>query len=403
MKMKACLLALVAFVALTIFIGCEGGWTTGGGVDSWNERYNAVNFSGVYRRAGAGYLVSDYTGVGTVTEVVGNTSGGQAGGSVPPGPAAKTEGPIAVNGTTASRTLQFVPIVKGTLNVAAGGLTLTDSDGDGNLTGSPKGFGTIDYSSGFLYMNFEGTLIANYTVTYIQQAPTTSPGVTNFANSGLLSKPPVVPGSVTLSVGTTYVLRDNGVGGLVGSGITGTIDYKTGAWTIDYGSTVVPQGTDISAAYQSYGGEGRGTTGLDIFTFTVHHEGQYLRIVDNTGAVYEGRMGSIRSSLGQDPTEGEAIGGTLIAQFNATGTSKAGYPVTMAGTFQGEVITSTEANQVLSSRKMIGTWIESGGKTGDIVGDAAPITIYSPGQPTTPATTTEGTTTEVVPAETTNI
>jgi hypothetical protein len=178
----------------------------------------------------------------------------------------------------------------------------------------------------------------------------------------------------------------------------------------------VPPSASITAAYRSYGGQGRGTTGLDIFTFAVHHEGQNLSIVDNTGAVYEGRMGSIRTSSGQDATAGDPLGGTLIAQFTATGTSKAGYPVTMVGTFQGEILDSDSPatpdysgldQKVLTSRKMIGTWIESGGKTGDIVGDAAPITIYSPGNPTTPTETpttpTEGTTTETVPAETTNI
>lgn len=335
MKLKKWLLMLLPCIGSAVFLGCE--WSAGGGVDSWDDSYNAVNFSGVYRRAGAGYLVSDYTGVGTVTEVVGNTSGGTGGSP----------------STSASRTQVF-------------------------------GIGASDVTI-----------------------------------SRTLSSIPIVPGSVSISVGSAFVLRDNGAGALVsGAGISGTIDYETGAWTIDYGSATVPPNSSITAAYRTYGGMGTGTTGLEIYTFTVHHEGQYLKITDNTGATYEGRMGSIRSSIGQDATSGAAIGGTIVAQFTATGTSKAGLPVNMAGTFQGEVLDSENATtpeysglnqKVFTNRKMIGTWIEDGGKTGDIVGDASPITIYSPGNPTatTDTTTTdqatEGTVIEETPAESTNL
>jgi hypothetical protein len=51
---------LLAAVAILGTVGCED-WTSGGGVDDWNSRYNWVNFSGVYKGLGGGVLVTDYS------------------------------------------------------------------------------------------------------------------------------------------------------------------------------------------------------------------------------------------------------------------------------------------------------------------------------------------------------
>ena len=59
MKFSSCVFVLS--MAATLLMGCEGGWTSGGGVDDWNEAYNWVNFSGVYRGIGGGVLVTDYS------------------------------------------------------------------------------------------------------------------------------------------------------------------------------------------------------------------------------------------------------------------------------------------------------------------------------------------------------
>jgi hypothetical protein len=73
-------------------------------------------------------------------------------------------------------------------------------------------------------------------------------------------------------------------------------------------------------------------------------------------------------------------GDQVIAPFSAAGKSKSGMYVNMAGNFQGTVAGVTSVSEVsgstttiktsfaLTSRVIQGTWIEDGGKTGDIKG-----------------------------------
>lgn len=375
MKRMISLLVLLGSVGF-LGVGCD--WTSGGGVDSWNERWNWVNFSGVYRKAQKGYLVSDYSSVATVTETVGNTSGG-AGGGEPETSASKRETfSHDPNMPSATVDLRHTPIIPGSVSVSTSGDISFSDDGEGVLVGTPRGSGGVTYDSGRLWLNFAGPGITSFSVSYIQQAPTPAPGVPGFASSGRLSRTPVVPGSVTMSVGATFALRDNGRGGLSGSGLTGTIDYNTGAWTIDYGTATVPPNTPIVATYRIQGGEGRGTTGKSVHTFSVEQEGERLRIVDNNGAVFEGRMGSVRGAGGYDgrgtPPEGE----TIIAQFSVSGASASGYSVEIVGTFQA-VVASADAGQFsLGSRTITGTWVEADGRVGDVDGQAGPIRVTPP-------------------------
>jgi uncharacterized protein len=74
---------------------------------------------------------------------------------------------------------------------------------------------------------------------------------THFA--GTLSNVPVLETTVVIKVGTSTALQDDGLGRLVGTGTftgsTGTIDYDTGAFVIDF-STPPPAGTNnIKADY----------------------------------------------------------------------------------------------------------------------------------------------------------
>ena len=396
MKFKSGLITLLVCVSSVLFLGCEGDWTAGGGVESWNARYNWVNFSGVYRKSGAGFLVSNYTSENTVSEVIGDTTEGTGG--TPGETASRSETfALAVDDVVRTWTLRFPPVKPGSVAITAPGITFTDQ-GDKTIVGSPRGSGTIDYETGALTLNFVlapggGSVVVNY----IQQSPAV-PGVSSFTSSGRLSKTPITPGSVTISVGSTFVLRDNGAGGLSGSGITGTIDYDTGAWSIDYAAATVPANAVISAVYQTTSGDGRGSTGVAIHTFTVHQEGNILRITDNFGRLYNGVFGSVRATGGadQDNQATPEVGDTVIGQFEVSGSSAAGRAVTMVGTFQGVV----SGGLVLSQRTMSGTWIEDGGKkSGDILGTASPLRIDTSQIPTTTTgttgagTTTTGTTT----------
>lgn len=262
------------------------------------------------------------------------------------------------------------------------------------------------WSDSYNWVNFSGTyrgtsggmLVTDYTTT-----PST-PGSTNtftysekggklaaktLAASGVTKYKSIVPGSVTIRVGSDIALADNGEGALSGSGGTGTVSYTGGTWSfqlddtqwsasarsiqVDYSYTVSNEG--------SAGGNAKsGVSGRSIYSYVVVQQGQNLTITDNNGAQYKGRIGELRSTSGTTPANSKETsaggivlpkdGDTIVATFNCKGSSTAGKVVTITGTFQGTV-----AAGVFTGRTMQGTWIESGGKTGDINGSAASIAI----------------------------
>ena len=400
--MKPWLFALPLMVLVVSLTGCEHGWTTGGGVQDWNSAFNWVNFSGTYKGSDNGILITDYTSTSgktnSVVEIVGNTGGGSGGGGGDTD-AAKSEGPFAIgyNAFTGSATLNYVPIKAGSVRVIAGDYTFVDK-GDGTLTGNMNSsIGTVNYETGYLFLSFNAYPGASFSVSYIQSAPTSSGGTTNFVSAGVLSSTPVLAGSLTIAIGSSYSVRDNGSGGLTGSGLQGTIDYSTGAWTIDFYGNTVPQNTDIVASYNTYKGgteanDKSGTTGKTIYSFVVAQEGENLAITDNNGCSYQGSMGSIRTTSGNSSGSTPTAGDVVVAQFTATGVSAAGLTVTIAGNFQGVVVGGT-ADFSLTSRQMLGTWIEDGGKTGDVKGVAPSVAISYDSSATTSTDTSSTTTT----------
>jgi hypothetical protein len=255
--------------------------------------------------------------------------------------------------------------------------------------------GGSSWNSAYNWVNFSGVyrgsnggvLITDYSTSPASPESTknaseqvaTGNGVGTTVYSGSLDNTPVVAGSVTIT-GGGYVFNDNGDGSLSGNGgASGSIEYGTGAWSIDLNGGTINNGADIDATYQyTVGGTEAtveaGTSGIRIYAFTVFHEGETLRLTDNYGREYSGGFGSIRSTGGSEATPTEeptpAAGEEVIAQFTAEGVSPAGYNIRMVGTFQG-----TYNAGALQSRSLNGTWIEDGGKTGDINGSASPIAV----------------------------
>jgi hypothetical protein len=138
-----------------------------------------------------------------------------------------------------------------------------------------------------------------------------------------------------------------------------------------------------------------GSSKVKIYAFNVSQEGNKLRIVDNNGSTYEGSFGSVRTTGGVDqdstfPTYSN--GEQVMGQFEASGRSAANVNVKMVGTFQAViagVTTSADGGTTgmqLSDRRILGTWIESKGKTGDINGQAAPVSVSTATTTTTPTT-----------------
>jgi len=282
------------------FCGCD--WSSGGDGNTWSDRYNWVNFSGVYRGIGGGKLVTDYTA---------------------------TAGTPGVTNAVTNEQIDT---------------------GEGNDPGSPTAY------------------------------------------SGTISKRPIVAGSLTITA-MGYTFTDNGSGALIGSigGTGGSINYGTGSWSINLNGGTLNVGAAVRATYRytvagtaGSGSAGSGATGITIYSFVVEQRGNVLVVTDNNGSVYNGKFGSVRTTGGSGAdspleTANPTVGTEVIAQFSASGTSKAGKKVTMTGTFQGVVGVGS-----LNDRRMLGTWIESKGKTGDISGQASPIGI------STTTTTTGG-------------
>lgn len=280
--------ALLVSVAMALLLGCEGDWTSGGGVEDWNDSYNWVNFSGVYRGIGGGVLVTDFSAT---------------------------------------------PGTPGTTNQV-----------DEEVIATGNGASTY----------FEGTL----------------------------DHAPVVMGSVQIDVQGVGTFTDNGTANLDGpAGTIGTIDHGTGGWSIDCGPVAPDAGAHLTANYlYSVGGSAGdsapdpGSSGVTIYSFTVHQEGNVLAIVDNNGRTYEGNFGSVRTSGGASNGDTPAAGDSVIGQYTASGVSAAGFHVNLVGTFQG-VVTASGSGFYLADRKMYGTWIEEGGTEGDINGEASPVAI----------------------------
>jgi len=147
--------------------------------------------------------------------------------------------------STFSSNLAYFPVKKEnvliTFTSAGNEYTLAD-DGFGNLYGT-NGEGTINYTTGAVYINTNiyypvtesigsgdgTTLIFNYTTVF----------------------PIIKESSIIIKYiisGTTYAARDDGSGNIVGTSVSGTINYTTGILNLVF--TLVPaNGTTINMTY----------------------------------------------------------------------------------------------------------------------------------------------------------
>jgi len=147
MKHLACLLAVCLITA------CDD-WESSDDEGSWDDSVSWVNFSGMYRSASGGVLVSGFD----------STPGSDPFEQPIAGEAAAPNDPVA---TAYGGNLQHVPIVPGTATIFAGGYTLND-DGGGNLTGNGGTSGKIDYQTGAWSIDLNGNVIAaNVTASYV--------------------------------------------------------------------------------------------------------------------------------------------------------------------------------------------------------------------------------------------
>ena len=112
-----------------VLMGCD--WEAGSGAETVSNRYNWVNFSGVYRAVSGTFLVSEFGSGGSATT---NTSVGEK-------VATAVAGQSTYAGVTSRRR-----VLPGTFQIVAGVYVLTDN-GSGVLSGSGK-TGSIVYQTG---------------------------------------------------------------------------------------------------------------------------------------------------------------------------------------------------------------------------------------------------------------
>lgn len=144
-------------------------------------------------------------------------------------------------------------------------------------------------------------------------------------------------------------------------GSTGTFNYSTRAWALKFPAPLA-SGTQIMGTYQyAVVTPIQGNHGNAIYSFIMYQTGNKLQIIDSNNAMYEGTMGTVRTTGGL-PINANDSGavvpttGPVVAQFSATGVSQ-GYNVTLVGVLQGNLA----GGITLSGRSITATFIEAGG------------------------------------------
>ncbi len=196
-------------------------------------------------------------------------------------------------------------------------------------------------------------------------------------------------------------MSDPGKAGILTGNGSGTVNYDGGTWSIDIDPALADwdNARPITVSYSytvardgsTSGGAESGATRVSVYSFNVAHSGQNLTIVDNNGATFNGKLSQVRSLSGAQnsdipqvvsdeianrakatyyESELPADGDVIVANFEASGVSAAYVPVKIVGTFEGTVSAG-----VFTSRQMDGTWIETGGKTGDINAQTESVAI----------------------------
>ena len=218
--------AAALLVAGWMTSGCD--WQAGSSSETVSDRYNFANFSGVYRAANDGLLISDYTSypdAGTAGST--NTITGEAIGST-------TAGDSVYSGV-----LAHGAVLPNSVQIRAGVFVLTDN-GTGALAGNGK-TGTIVYQTGAWSINLAGewppdgtSITASY--RYGVNASSGSTAGINANNPGV-SGAAIYSFNITQSGNSITIVDNNGA---TYSGKISSI-RSTGGVSSDIASTANPQ------------------------------------------------------------------------------------------------------------------------------------------------------------------
>jgi hypothetical protein len=292
-------------------------------------------------------------------------------------------------------------------------------DGAGSEGSWSDSYSWINFSG--LYRGSNGPIVGNFTAAAVTDdgTGTTPVTVVNNENGGtapdgqtvlngiLAHKPGITPGSVTIVLqvgspgGSSGSATDDGNGFLSGSfnlvgldpssalPMTGTMNYDTGAWTLNLPSPGLLSSSPIrisytySAAEAATGGTGTSTlsiAGGDVNTMLVEQVGNRLRFMDSNGNEYKGVL-SVVALAGGDRTG--LSSGDVSATYEVKGTA-GGQTIKITGSFAGsytapgssssEGESSTVLYGTMSGRIIEGIWIQPGG-TADVKGVAPSLSV----------------------------
>ncbi len=210
MKSNSWVSAATGLAAIALVAGCE--WQSGGSAEHFSDRYNWVNFSGVYRGVNGGLLVTDYTALPGASDIT-NTTARQL--------VATGDGVTAIFTGVAGRG----NIVPGTFVVEAGDMYWLDN-GSGTLVASGLGAinGRIVYDTGAWMVRGVVPAGVKVVIRYASTTDATQTG-TNRPGSGA-SGIRIYSFSLTQE-GNRITIVDNN--GSVYTGEFGSITTNTGA------------------------------------------------------------------------------------------------------------------------------------------------------------------------------
>lgn len=298
------------------------------------------------------------------------------------------------------------------LVVVAGGCEWESSGDGGSWSDS---YSWINFSG--LYRGVNGPIVGNFTFaggddgttpgTVVNgEAQGTGPAFQTILSGTLAKHPGITPGSVTIVMSATVAngssgsVTDNGSGVLSGSvnlvgpdpttsnPATGTINYDTGAWTLNLTSPGLLTTVSIKASYTysavvaETGGSDSdlATAGGNVNTILVEQVGNKLRFVDSNGNAYEGFL-SVVSLAGGDSTGRSS--GTVSATYEVKGAA-GGKSVKITGSFAGAYLSPTDSGSEdedspaiygqMTDRRLEGIWIQPDG-TADVYGLAPQLTV----------------------------
>jgi hypothetical protein len=286
-------IAWIGLGVVALALGVAGcGWETGGDATTWSSAYNWVNFSGTYRNAAGGLLVTDYTTGYTYTPPITNT----------PKPyltvTGEAQGDFAVGDTLFKGTLKHKNIVPGSVTITL----YNDAD-------TP-----IDSYSD--EDNSNGVLTPGGTITYVTGAWKVDRGLAN----------PAVQAGYVRATYSYYVANAGDNSGGSGSG-SGPRPGSTGSI---YAFNIVQQGQNVKitdnngATYTGYIGEMRTASGVETTDEGTPQDGDTLiATIECTGRSAAGRnvkiVGSLQGTVAAQVFTGRTLTGTWIENPGKTG------------------------------------------------------------------------------------